>query len=92
MERESLNGSYEKIIFPFKEIPAPQFQIEMHWNYQDYLSYLNTWSAVKTYIQLYDKNPIEEFVMPKIENYWPNKMEHRPVKFPLILRTFLLPK
>jgi len=72
--------------FPIKEIDAPEFQIEMHWNYQDYLSYLNTWSAVKTHIELYDTNPVESFVIPKIESYWPDKDKPRLIKFPLIVR------
>jgi len=86
MERESLNGNYANIAFPFTEITAPQFHIEMHWNYQDYLSYLNTWSAVKTHIKLYDENPVEKFVIPRINDYWPDKAKPRLVKFPLILR------
>lgn len=89
MERESLNGNYASITFPFKEIKAPQFYIEMHWNYQDYLSYLNTWSAVKTHIKLYDENPVKAFVIPRIKDHWANKTKSRLVKFPLILRVLL---
>ena len=86
MNRGSLNQNYQGIDFPFEETETPQFYIEMHWNYQEYLNYLNTWSAVKTHIKKYNENPVETFVASKIEKYWPNPEEKRLVKFPVILR------
>ncbi|MDF1796440.1 MAG: class I SAM-dependent methyltransferase [Coxiellaceae bacterium] len=86
MERKSLNDNYQTIEFPFEMIAPPSFHIEMQWNYEDYLSYLNTWSAVKVYIKRYNKNPVESFVIPKIEHLWVDKERSRIVRFPLILR------
>jgi ubiquinone/menaquinone biosynthesis C-methylase UbiE len=86
MERDSLNKNYKSSPFPFDEISAPSFQTEMRWNYQDYLAYLNTWSAVKTHIKLYNDNPVETFVIPKIKDAWSEKMTPRSVKLPLIMR------
>lgn len=89
MERGSLNGEYKNIVFPFKEIKdIPAFQTEMEWDYEDYLAYLNTWSSVKTYIKLYGENPVETYVIPKIEKHWPDKTEKRTLIFPLIVRCF----
>lgn len=85
-ERAILNDNYQTIEFPFDEITAPQFFVEMHWNYYDYLSYLNTWSSVKTHIKLYNTNPVDDFVIPKIGEHWHNKDEKRVVKFPLVMR------
>ena len=81
-----LNGSYADLAFPFEEIVVPAFHIEMHWNYDDYLSYLNTWSAVKKYSELYGENPVEAFVIPKIDHAWPDKDKSRLVTFPLTVR------
>ncbi len=86
MSRKSLNDNYQTIDFPFEEIQPPQFFIEMQWNYQDYLSYLNTWSAVKIYSEKYNQNPVETYVMPKIESKWPDKQKAITVKFPMVLR------
>ncbi|MDF1760857.1 MAG: class I SAM-dependent methyltransferase [Coxiellaceae bacterium] len=86
MERKSLNDGYQSIGFPFDEILPQRFTMEVQWNYHDYLSYLNTWSAVKIHMKKYNENPIETFMMPKIENLWPDKQAPRTVRFPLILR------
>lgn len=86
MERGSLNEGYVYVDFPFEEFQAPEFNIEMQWNYQDYLSYLRTWSAVKKYHQLFNEDPVETFVEPRIQDHWPSRDEARVVRFPLVLR------
>ena len=86
MERESLNNNYQCIDFPFEEINAPAFEANMQWNYYDYLAYINTWSAVKTFIKQYSENPVSNFVVPKIESHWHDKQSLISVKFPLIIR------
>lgn len=86
MERGSLNSNYKEIDFPFQVVATPSFKIEMQWCYQDYLAYLNTWSAVKIHIQKYDENPVEHYVAPKIASLWPDKTMSRTVHFPLILK------
>lgn len=85
-ERAILNDAYQTIDFPFDEVTAPQFFVEMHWDYQDYIAYLNTWSSVKRYIKIYNSNPVDDFVIPKIHDHWHNKGEKRVVKFPLVMR------
>lgn len=87
MERNSLNTSYETVEFPFApEMITPEFSSSMSWSYNDYLAYLNTWSAVKTYIKKYDENPVDVFVKPKIESAWQDKESAIDVRFPLLLR------
>jgi len=86
-ERRLLNNNYDDINFPFvKKVTAPQCKIHMRWNYDDYLSYINTCSAVKKHIERYGANPVESFVIPRIEASWPNKDEKRDVFFPLVIQ------
>ena len=58
----------------------------MQWTLYDYLAYLNTWSAVKTYEKQYGANPIETELLPKIKEQWPDPDRPREVRFPLVLR------
>ncbi|MDF1654348.1 MAG: class I SAM-dependent methyltransferase [Coxiellaceae bacterium] len=86
MKRKGLNDDYKNIDFPFEEITAKQFYIEMQWSYYDYLNYLNTWSAVKNHIKQYADNPVDSFVIPKISELWVEKDKPQTIRFPLILR------
>jgi SAM-dependent methyltransferase len=42
-----LERGYRDLPFPFDELSAPRFFIEMHWTLEDLMAYLGTWSAVK---------------------------------------------
>ncbi len=86
MARDSLNNNYQDTKFPFNEINAPQFYLSMKWNYADYLSYLNTWSAVKNYQKKHQINPVDKFVKARIESHWQNKDTPIEVRFPMVLR------
>lgn len=36
---------YRAIEFPFERMDAPRFELENHWDLNDYLAYMGTWSA-----------------------------------------------
>jgi SAM-dependent methyltransferase len=38
---------YKSLNFPFTEFSAPEYYMESQWNFDEYLGYLNTWSAVQ---------------------------------------------
>jgi SAM-dependent methyltransferase len=42
-----LERGYRDLPFPFDELSAPRFSIEMHWTLDELMAYLGTWSAVK---------------------------------------------
>ncbi|HWN71625.1 MAG TPA: hypothetical protein VNM90_28505, partial [Haliangium sp.] len=42
-----LERGYRDLPFPFEELEAPRFCIEMHWTLDELMGYLGTWSAVK---------------------------------------------
>ncbi len=85
-ERLHLINDYQTLELPIEEQLAPSFYIDMHWNYQDYLAYINTWSAVKTHIKRYGTNPVDTVLAPAIQAHWPNPEQARRVRFPLVIR------
>lgn len=90
-ERRLLNNNYIDINFPFvKKVISPKFKIHMKWNYDDYLNYINTCSAVKKHIERCNTNPVDTFVIPRIEASWLNKDEKRDVYFPLVMQCGVL--
>jgi len=86
MERGTLNENYAHCDLPGEQVDAPAFSSVCNWTMQDYLAYLNTWSAVKTYEKKYHENPVQRFVVPELEKYWSNPDQPREVRFPLVLK------
>lgn len=83
-ERRYLDEDYLTIPFPFAEEITPKFEITCHWTQAQFLSYLNTWSAVKAYEKDQDESPII-FIKEDVEEVWGTKQK-REFKFPLHTR------
>jgi len=83
-ERKYIDEKYTTIPFPFKEIETPNFVNNIEWTLEHLIGYLNTWSAVKHFIEQNGYNPIDK-LQNEIEQHW-NKKETKEVSFPLLLR------
>lgn len=80
--RVLIEEHYRTIVFPFEEIPAPPFQINVQWNLDQFAGYITTWSATQKYIQATGVDPVPEFI-GQVKPYWRLTM---PVTFPIFLR------
>jgi ubiquinone/menaquinone biosynthesis C-methylase UbiE len=58
-ERQHIDQKYKTIPFPFVEIPMPKFSMNYHWNLEQLLGYLESWSAVEHYKNKNKTNPID---------------------------------
>lgn len=83
-EREHLDNHYESIPFPFEKIETPSFKIQLSWNKNQLIGYLNTWSSVRKYIRTHQKNPVD-IVEEKLERYWNNPIEEKFITWDLYL-------
>lgn len=83
-ERDHLDNHYRSIPFPFREEVVPTFKMEVQWTQEQFLNYLNTWSAVKHYERENHKNPLK-LIKNEVKLYW-GKEEKRLFEFPLLLR------
>ena len=80
-ERRIIEAGYRDIDFPYEKIEPPEFSMSSTWNLAGLAGYLNTWSAVKRYIQERKTNPVEIIfddlsaawgaVEKEYEVYWP---------------------
>lgn len=82
-ERRYIDERYATIPFPFEELRAPRFVSEQQWTAEHFIGYLNTWSAVKHFIERNERNPVNT-VQSEIHRYWGDGT--RTVRFPLLLR------
>ncbi len=83
-ERKYVDENYQTIPFPFEEIKTPNFVNTQNWTLEHLIGYLNTWSAVKKFIQQNEYNPIEK-LQQDLEQFWGEK-QTKPIHFPILLR------
>lgn len=75
-ERHYLDEKYQTILFPFKKLPTPTFYIKKELNFKQFIGYINTWSAVKEYQKLTQKNPIEQ-MYSKFSSAWGEDLDKK---------------
>jgi SAM-dependent methyltransferase len=84
-ETNYVKEDYKTIPFPFKEIPAPKFEMTVNWNLDELVSYMLTWSAVKRFSTERKFNPLN-LVMGELERLWGKHDKRKVVKWDINLR------
>ena len=84
-ERKLIDDGYRTLDFPFVEIPAPEFFIEVEWDLPRLLAYLSTWSAVKRYQTANEVDPLPALAS-SLAPLWGDTRQARPLQWPLFLR------
>lgn len=86
-ERNYIDEHYATLPFPFKTISnIPSFSIVTHWNSQQIIDYLNTWSSVKAYEKQLNENPVESWFISRLSACINDKDVSLIVTFPLRLK------
>jgi SAM-dependent methyltransferase len=85
-ERKLVETGYRDIEIPFEEIQTPTFEMRLNWTFEQLMGYLGTWSALKRFIQVEGRNPIED-MLPRFDSAWGHRSE-RPVVWPVSVRAF----
>lgn len=78
-ERKIVESGYGSLPFPFLEISAPAFQLQLNWSLDQLLGYIASWSATTRYRQAKGTDPIPElqktlnryFMTPTMRVSWP---------------------
>jgi ubiquinone/menaquinone biosynthesis C-methylase UbiE len=84
-ERRMVEAGYRTIPFPFAEITAPAFQMEVRWTLEQLLGYYSSWSATNRYIKANDRNPLEPLA-EALSRVWGDPTAPRRVVWPVSLR------
>jgi len=82
--RTLVEEKYQALPFPFKEIPAPEFTINVKWTREQFTGYISSWSATQKYIQANQTNPIPDLTN-KLKPFW-KENELKEITFPVFLR------
>jgi len=81
-ERRIIEQGYRDIEFPYQKIRSPGFSMNSKWNLAGLAGYLNTWSAVKRYIQERKTNPVE-IVFDDLSAAWGEAEKEYRVEWPM---------
>lgn len=84
-ERKMVGRPYLELPFPFTEIEAPPFQIEVRWSLAHLLGYLRTWSATLCYQAERQSDPVA-LIEVELEKAWGNSAEAKLTVWPLTVR------
>jgi SAM-dependent methyltransferase len=84
-ERRYVDEGYRTIPFPFAEITPPLLHLEALWALDDFVGYLDTWSATKRYEQRHRTSPID-LVRLDLLAAWGDPEERKVVQWPLHMR------
>jgi SAM-dependent methyltransferase len=84
-ERALIDDAYRSLDFPFAEIEAPVFFIEVEWSLHRLMDYLSTWSAVKRYQTARGHDPLPA-LMAELAPLWGDPDTTRRLQWPLFLR------
>lgn len=84
-ERTYIDEEYKTIPFPFESIETPSFAMEYEWSRDQFIGYLNTWSAVQHYIKQNNSHPLTGALLQQLSSVWPAGVNNT-VRFPLLLK------
>jgi SAM-dependent methyltransferase len=84
-ERAHIEDGYSSIPFPFPPIPGPAFAMEAQWDMEEFLAYLETWSAVQYFRKAKGEDPIA-LIRPELERAWGDPAQARRIVWPLTLK------
>jgi SAM-dependent methyltransferase len=87
-ERRLVELEYRTVEFPFNELAAPAFAMELTWTLEHLVGYLGTWSPLRPYVARHGEDPIEA-ILPALARAWGGPVERR-VSWPLAVRAFRL--
>ena len=84
-ERRHIEAGYLTLPFPFEEIAAPEFGLELDWNLEQATGYVSSWSATARYRRALGTDPVP-ILRESLEAGWPAMSGSVPVRMPIGLR------
>jgi SAM-dependent methyltransferase len=84
-ERRHIQSGYRTLPFPFEEIAAPPFGLDLRWNLEQVLGYVSSWSATTRYRKARGVDPVP-LLRASLGAVWPRDRAEVPLRIPLGLR------
>jgi len=85
VERRHVESGYRTLPFPFAEVAAPSFAMQVHWTLPELLGYVRTWSATRRFHEAVGNDPVEPLGQ-ELAPLWGSPEAPRRIRWPLSLR------
>jgi len=83
-ERRYVEQGYRTLPFPWRELPAPAFDLESDWGLEQVMGYLATWSSVQRFKERTGQDPLPALAA-RLAAIWPRSVALR-LRWPIHLR------
>lgn len=83
-ERRHVENSYAAVDFDYDLLPTKDFEINLNWTKEQFIGYMNSWSATRNYIKANHSVPTD-LIRKQLDEIW-NGEEAKPVYFPVFLK------
>lgn len=84
-ERHHIDERYETIPFPFAELPCPDIEMSVQWDFERFAGYLETWSAVRRHRERTGRCPVKSMI-GELSAAWGERGSIKTVAWPLYLK------
>jgi SAM-dependent methyltransferase len=84
-ERRHIEAGYRTLPFPFPEVAAPEFGLELIWNLEQVLGYVSSWSATARYRKALGADPVP-LLRDSLSAAWPGDSTTVAIRMPLGMR------
>ncbi|MDB5813616.1 MAG: Methyltransferase type 11 [Rhodocyclales bacterium] len=84
-QRRHVENGYAQLLFPFQEMTAPVFKLEISWSLPQLLGYLRSWTACEVYRQRHGRDPVL-LLAERLVHVWGEAYRHRQLRWPLSMR------
>lgn len=81
--RRIVEQAYQTISFPFREVHAPDFSINVQWTLEQLSGYFTSWSATQKYMNSKGNDPVPPF-MKHLQKHWRDSA--MTISFPIFSR------
>lgn len=88
-QRRLVEEGYRSLAFPFRELPAPVFEMADRWPLDRLVAYLGSWSAVQRYKEANGADPVA-LIADRLQDAW-GEAAQRTVRWPLAVRAGVRP-
>ena len=84
-ERRHIEANYSTLPFPFEQVEAPPFGLNLDWKLEQVIGYVSSWSATARYRKALGTDPVP-LLAESLGAAWPGKGASVPLRMPLGVR------
>lgn len=82
-QRRLVEARYQDVDFPFRRQSAPDFCLRRDWQREQFIAYLQSWSATQRYLRTQGQDPVA-LIAAELAAAWPDAVK-KAVEWPLTL-------